>query len=197
MDAQIVLALNGWVAASAVASALVVAAAQYGLYLFAIALALSWLWPGADAPTRRQAVLAALVSLAIAGVMVVLLGHLVMRVRPFVALGLTPLFPHGTDSSFPSDHTLASAALALPILLARPRIGVWMLLWALLVGFARVAAGVHYPTDVLGSAALAIVPAALALALVAVALSRVEQIRPLAVALGVLEAPPRARTPRL
>jgi membrane-associated phospholipid phosphatase len=29
--------------------------------------------------------------------------------------------------------------------------------WSLLIGFARVAAGVHYPSDILGSAALAFV----------------------------------------
>ena len=30
-------------------------------------------------------------------------------------------------------------------------LGVWLLAVAVIVGFARVAAGVHYPTDILGS----------------------------------------------
>lgn len=197
MDAQIVLALYHWAVASAATSALVVAIAQYGLYLLPIALALIWFWPGADVPARRQAVLAALVSAAVVVVLVFVLGHLVERVRPFVALGLTPLFPHGTDSSFPSDHTLASAAIALPILWARPRTGVWLTIWALLIGFSRVAAAVHYPSDILGSAAIAIVPSVLGLVLVPIVLSRVAPIQALATALGVLEASPGRQTQRL
>jgi membrane-associated phospholipid phosphatase len=34
---------------------------------------------------------------------------------------------------------------------------VWLVLWAALIGVARICAGVHYPTDVLGSIALAFV----------------------------------------
>ena len=43
-----------------------------------------------------------------------------------------------------------------PMLWRAPKLGIWLLAWALLVGVARVAAGVHYPTDILGSAILAL-----------------------------------------
>lgn len=189
MDSQIVLALYHWAAASAVISALVVAIAQYAIFLLPLAVVVIWFWPGADTPARRQAVLAALVSGAIAVVLVVVVGHLVVRARPFVVLGLTPLFPHAIDSSFPSDHELGSMAVALPILWARPRIGIWLTIWALLIGFARVASAVHWPTDILGSMAIAVVPAVVGLVLVAAVLSRIAPIRAWAEMLGVLEEP--------
>ena len=61
------------------------------------------------------------------------------------------------DSSFPSDHTLTGVALIGPLLWALPRAGRLLLAWALIVGAARVAAGLHHPSDILGSVALALV----------------------------------------
>ena len=43
-----------------------------------------------------------------------------------------------------------------PMLWQSPKVGIWLLVWALVVGFARVTAGIHYPTDVVGSALLAL-----------------------------------------
>jgi undecaprenyl-diphosphatase len=160
-----------------VISFLVVAVAERGLYLLPIALAAIWFWPAADRLTRRRAVLAGLISALVAGLMILTLGSVVERARPFVALGFPPLFPHGTDSSFPSDHTLLSAALAGPLLVIRTRIGAWLTLWALLIGFARVAAGVHYPSDVLGSVFLAALPSAVGLLAYPVAVTRVAAVR--------------------
>jgi undecaprenyl-diphosphatase len=85
-----------------------------------------------------------------------------MRPRPFVALGITPLFPHDADSSFPSDHTLVGVALATPLVVRRIA-GRWAaFILALGIGLARVAAAVHWPSDVLVSAALAVGLGALA-----------------------------------
>jgi len=55
------------------------------------------------------------VSLALSDLVALPLAHLGDRPRPFVALGLTPLFAHGADSSFPSGHTLVGVALAAPL----------------------------------------------------------------------------------
>ena len=43
-----------------------------------------------------------------------------------------------------------------PMLWQSPKVGIWLLVWVLVVGFARVTAGIHYPTDVVGSALLAL-----------------------------------------
>jgi undecaprenyl-diphosphatase len=78
------------------------------------------------------------------------------RPRPFVALGITPLIAHAQDSSFPSDHTLVGVALVGPMLFSVPRLGVWMFAWALLVGAARFATALHYPSDIVGTSVLAL-----------------------------------------
>jgi undecaprenyl-diphosphatase len=77
------------------------------------------------------------------------------RPRPFVAHpGQVHLFiSHAADSSFPSDHATASAAIATAILL-RGKVG-WglvTLVFALLLMLGRVALGFHYPSDVIGGA---------------------------------------------
>jgi undecaprenyl-diphosphatase len=72
-----------------------------------------------------------------------------------------PLFDHAADTSFPSEHTLVGVALALALGRVLGRWGVLPVLWALLIGVARIAAAVHYPSDVLGSALLAVPLAAL------------------------------------
>jgi undecaprenyl-diphosphatase len=172
MDTSIVVALHQWVATSPFLTNLTLFIAQDGIFLLPLALLAFWVWPGRTRPGRREAVLASILAGLVGLVLVAVVGHLVDRSRPFVVLGTAPLFPHPPDSSFPSDHTLIGLSLALPFLWLRPRWGIWLTLWALLVGVARVASALHYPTDVLGSALLAMVAAAAGLLLGAVLRAR-------------------------
>jgi undecaprenyl-diphosphatase len=78
------------------------------------------------------------------------------RARPYEAhpgdahLLLAP----SPDPSFPSDHATGAYAIAVAILLRHTKGGIAALILATLVAVARVALGTHYPTDVLGGAAL-------------------------------------------
>ncbi|MBP7811315.1 MAG: phosphatase PAP2 family protein [Candidatus Moranbacteria bacterium] len=101
-----------------------------------------------------------LISLVIAFPLTYLVAKLgsvlIENPRPFVLSGIPPLFPHTADNGFPSDHTLFSAAFAALILWSGKRLGIVLMGMALLVGYARVLAGVHHLMDVIGSMAVAI-----------------------------------------
>ncbi|MEO5724583.1 MAG: phosphatase PAP2 family protein [Ilumatobacteraceae bacterium] len=100
--------------------------------------------------------LAALVALAIGQ----LINHAVGRARPFVTLSnVHLLISHGADFGFPSDHCTAAGAIATGLLLVDRRWGAVAAVVAVLVAFARVYVGVHYPGDVLGGLALGAVVA--------------------------------------
>jgi undecaprenyl-diphosphatase len=167
-----VLTLYHWASASAVLARLTAMLAEDGIVLLPIALATLWFLPRRGAAERREVLVACGISLTMALVLVGVMSLLFDRARPFVALGISPLVPHDADSSFPSDHTLVGVALIGPLLWCRLRIGGWLMLWALCVGAARVAAAIHYPTDILGSALVAVVPTVIGLRLTPPSLAR-------------------------
>lgn len=76
--------------------------------------------------------------------------------RPFVDGNIIPLFPHKPDNGFPSDHALLSAAIAAVIFYFNRKIGWLLLILAVLVGAARVLAGVHHWIDIAGSIIIAL-----------------------------------------
>ena len=73
------------------------------------------------------------------------------RPRPFVTLHVHQLV---TDSSwsFPSGHATFFFAMAMAIYLYDKKWGIGFFVAAALISVARVAAGVHYPSDILGGA---------------------------------------------
>lgn len=78
------------------------------------------------------------------------------RPRPFVAdSSIVPLFSE-TSFSFPSGHASFFFALSTVVYLYNKRLGLWFYAASATIGLARVAAGVHYPTDILGGAVLGI-----------------------------------------
>jgi len=156
MDAAFVLALHQVATTQTWFGAIVLVVAQTGIFVLPIALLSIWFVAPTPNDGRREAVVAGIASSIVAFAVGLVLERILSRPRPFVELGFVPLFPHAPDSSFPSDHTLVGVALVGPMLWRSPKLGIWLLVWALLVGFARVAAGVHYPTDILGSASLAL-----------------------------------------
>ena len=81
----------------------------------------------------------------------VIIKHAVLRVRPYEAVeGLQRIVGKAHDTSFPSGHAAGSFVLAAVIFRETPRkIGVPVLILALLIALSRLYVGVHYPTDVL------------------------------------------------
>jgi len=110
-------------------------------------------------------------ALMVAGVALLLglganrvLATLIGAARPFVhGIGNT-LLAHGSDPSFPSDHTtfLLALGFALAARGALRGLGGALIVLGLAVGWARVYLGVHFPLDIAGSIIVALVAAALA-----------------------------------
>ncbi|HEY4498063.1 MAG TPA: phosphatase PAP2 family protein [Candidatus Paceibacterota bacterium] len=72
------------------------------------------------------------------------------RPRPFAALAIEPLISHSLNSSFPSGHMAFLIPLGLVLWLLNKKAGLIFLFGAVTVGFARIAVGVHWPSDILG-----------------------------------------------
>jgi undecaprenyl-diphosphatase len=104
----------------------------------------------------RHGVVAAGFSALLALAVAHLITDLWARPRPFTAHPADAhLFvPASHDPSFPSDHATAAFAIAVAILLRHRKAGVVALVLAALVAVSRVVVGVHYPSDVLGGAAI-------------------------------------------
>ncbi len=91
---------------------------------------------------------------AAAWVLAHLLKELFYTSRPLgLVSDLQPLFAK-TGHAFPSGHAAFFSALAFAIFGSHRRAGYVFLIFALLISLARVAAGVHYPIDILGGFAL-------------------------------------------
>jgi len=80
-------------------------------------------------------------------------------VRPFAALKLEPLLLESSNS-FPSSHAVILFTVAAIIIYFDRRAGLWFFAFALINGVARVAAGVHWPFDILGGFLVALASAA-------------------------------------
>jgi undecaprenyl-diphosphatase len=104
----------------------------------------------------RHGVVAAGFSALLALGIAHLIGDLWARPRPYIAHpGDAHLFiGRSGDPSFPSDHATAAFAIAVALLLRHRKAGLLALAMAVVVSLSRVAVGTHYPSDVLGGAAV-------------------------------------------
>jgi len=85
------------------------------------------------------------------------LGSLWRRERPFSELcDVEGLVPHSAQRSFPSRHVASGLAMATIGRRAHPLLGLAMSSVAWLLGLSRIAAGLHYPSDVLAGALLGV-----------------------------------------
>lgn len=137
-----------------------VAIAQYGLAVSVAAFLVGF--------ARRRPV--GLIPWLVAGIVAAVIanlaaGHLVHHVRPFVTLGVAPLFPHAPDNGFPSDHSAVAAFIAAALRFMDAPTAVVATLAALAIGVARVYALVHCPSDIVAAWFIGAVPAAAAMLL--------------------------------
>ena len=159
-DFQVEHWVNGMAGHHAVLDLLGVVLAKFAPEIWAIIFLIMWFWPPYRRTRARRAVIYAIVAGVLALAINFAMSHVApYRPRPFV---LEPhwvhqLIQHPQDSSFPSDHAAGSFGFATGLLFAGVSDGVWALMLALGVSWARVFVGLHWPTDVLTGALVGIV----------------------------------------
>ncbi len=138
---------------------LIVFVAKYFLYLSVAIVGVYWLRASTNDKFSLawKLVAGGILALAMARVS----AHFYYDTRPFVAHHIKPLFAHAADNGFPSDHALLTSFLGFSLLAYSRRIAAVLLGIAVLVGWARVAAHVHSPIDIIGSFVFAGVSAAI------------------------------------
>ncbi len=156
LNEQLFLAINHLAHRNAVLDAFMVFFAEYTPLILALTLIGAWFWP-----RERRAAFRAAVSGLGALILAPVVGLFHYQALPFV-LGLgSPLIHHAANNGFPSDHASVSFGVAVSLLFSGSRLGPYTLVLALLVGFARIFVGVHFPSDVLAGAVLGTVVALL------------------------------------
>ena len=149
----------------------VVAVAQYLLFVLALVAGLTWL--ALDRAGKVRLAAEAVLGLALLGAGIWLAGALHADPRPFVQdPSLHPLFPHPADNGFPSDHAAAAGLLTALVLRYRRGLGVLVGIGAELVAAARVAAHVHHLQDVVAGLLIGLAAGGLAILLTAVVAAR-------------------------
>jgi undecaprenyl-diphosphatase len=123
--------------------------AEY-LYGFVILVAIGYLiWQYRS--RWLELIIAAVCIGGIAYLLAKLTANWISDPRPFIETGKPPLISSALDNGFPSDHTLLVAAVAAVVTLANWKIGLVFWALALVIGLARVYAGVHHMLDIAGS----------------------------------------------
>lgn len=99
---------------------------------------------------RWRKIILVFFSSGLAWVLAKILKILIHTPRPPEAL--TNIYPLFTENgfAFPSGHATFFMALAISIFLSHKKAGYVFIVFALLIGFARIGAGVHFPVDILG-----------------------------------------------
>lgn len=107
---------------------------------------------------RVRPVVAAACALILTFLLGLLAAALHPEKRPFQTHKVHQLVAHAAGQSFPSDHSTAAFGIAFAVIAFLTwRWGLLLVALALLIGFARVYVGIHYPGDIGGSFLVAVV----------------------------------------
>lgn len=138
--------VSGW---SVFSDGLIIFFAQYLAYIL-FAAAIFFIFKNKGLKSKIGTFLRLTLTVLISrGIIAGTIAYFYARPRPFVALDFKPLV-NETNVSFPSGHGAFFFALGFAIFSLNRRWGYWFILLAFLNGLARIFAGVHYPTDIVG-----------------------------------------------
>ena len=155
-DRSLFLTVNDWAQDTPWLHGVLTTYAGYGAALFGVLLLVGYL---TARRSHRLDLLTASLWAALAPLVAVALNQpiasAVNEPRPFAAVPHALLLAHrSADPSFTSDHATMAGAVAVGLFLVSRRLGVVASVAAVLMAFARVYVGAHYPVDVLAGLAL-------------------------------------------
>ncbi len=153
MDLSVFNAIHGIAGQLGILDALIIFCAKYLGYFLILGAAI-FIYREKDWHKRfYYFALTALTIIVSRGILTETIRFLYFRARPFAAMGFQPLVNHSAAAaSFPSGHAAFYFALALVMISIDKKRGWFYLAGAALIGLARVAAGVHWPSDILAGA---------------------------------------------
>ena len=99
---------------------------------------------------KKKEILMVLFSGGLAWLIAKILKIIIHTERPFVLFQDVQNLVTDNSFAFPSGHATFFSALALSIFFYHKKAGYWFMFFALLIGIARITAGVHFPVDILG-----------------------------------------------
>lgn len=133
---------------------LIIFTAKYLIFIIALIAVIVTLFSGKS--IRNKIIILAVLSFLLSFALAALAGNLWYNPRPFVLDQSLPLIPHEADNGFPSVHTLYAMTTAAAIFIFKRKTGILLALLAVLIGVARVMAGVHHSIDIIGGLAIAV-----------------------------------------
>lgn len=105
---------------------------------------------------KKKEILLCFFSGSLAWVIAIILKIFIHTNRPFIEFANVQSLFLESGFAFPSGHAAFFFALAFIIFFSHKRVGLIFIFFALIISFARVAGGVHFPVDILGGFILAI-----------------------------------------
>lgn len=130
---------------------------EYLPYLLVIAFVFLIFWTYRKWNERFYFIYLSLLTILVSnGLIVRIIRFFYFRPRPFKALGFEPLINHLDSAALPSGHATAFFALAILMLFINKKYFWYFLVGAVVISFARVVAGIHWPADILMGVAVGI-----------------------------------------
>ncbi len=133
--------------------------ADYSGYII-LAILVLILFSRPSVAARRMVVVASVSAIISRGIVTTAIRFLYYHSRPFTALHVNQLIPE-SGASFPSGHAAFYFAIAMAVYLYNKKLGISFFVISLLMGLARIYAGVHWPADVVGGLVVGVVTALL------------------------------------
>jgi undecaprenyl-diphosphatase len=139
------------------------ASGKYFTFSGVIMMAMIWYcwFENRDFERRVRILVGTLASIGAGGISRILQLELSTHPRPYFDPILNFQQPLNLEeaynnwNSFPSDHVSVFAGLAVVLYIARPRFVIYAIAWTIIVECFRNYVGAHYPSDLVGGAALA------------------------------------------